>query len=205
MPYRSVTFAEGEYYHIYNRGSNQQPIFREAENYLFILRLLKEYARALTIGVIAYCLMPSHYHLLVRQDGPEPAGLLPQKLFNSYTKAFNKRFGRTGTLFEGRFKAIQVDRDAYLLHLCRYIHANPVKHAVVAAGDSLDDSAILNTLERWPYCNYPEWIGIRHGALVDRGFVQENFPSARDYQRFVLDYLKGLAGLPEGMETYLLE
>ncbi len=193
MPYRRIQFAADQYYHIYNRGSGRRPIVREEENYVFLLRRIKEHADALHVAVITYCLMPNHYHLLLRQDGQEPAGLLPQRVFNSYTKAFNKRYGASGTLFEGRFKAIHVDRDGYLLHLCRYIHANPVKHGLVP------------DLEQWPYSNYPEWIGARQGKLVDRVFVQEHFPQAGSYQRFVLDYLSGATRLPTGIEDYLLE
>jgi len=85
MPsYRRIQFAQGEYYHIYNRGSGRQPIFRETDNYLFVLRQVKGYVSELGIAVIAYCLMPNHYHLVVRQDGDLAAGSLAQRVFNSY-------------------------------------------------------------------------------------------------------------------------
>jgi putative transposase len=193
MPYRKVRFAQGQFYHIYNRGVAQQPIFREEENYWFLLRRVQKYASAFDIAVVAYCLMPNHYHFLLRQDDQISAGRLPQRVFNSYTKAFNKRYDRTGTLFEGPYKAIHVGQDRYLLHLCRYIHANPVKHGLVS------------DLEQWPYSNYLEWIGARNGKLVDRAFVREHFPVAGSYRQFVLDYLSGLDKLPAGIEAYLLE
>jgi REP element-mobilizing transposase RayT len=126
-----------------------------------------------------YCLLPNHYHLLVHQNGEHPAGLLPQRVFNSYTKAYNKRYDHSGTLFEGPYKALQIERDDHLLHLCRYIHANPVKHGLVSQ------------LEEWPYTNYPEWVGLRSGKLVDCAFVEAHFPSPADYQAFVHDYLVG--------------
>jgi putative transposase len=193
MPYRKVEFVQGHFYHIYNRGVGRQPIFREGENYLFLLRRVKQYASSLDVAVIAYCLMPNHYHFLLRQDGPQPAGWLPQRVFNSYTKAFNKRYGRTGTLLEGPYKAIHIDQESYLLHLCRYIHANPVRHGLVS------------DLAQWPYSNYLEWIGARNGKLVDRAFAREHFPVAESYRQFVLDYLGGLDKLPTGIEGYLLE
>jgi len=168
-------------------------MFREEENYLFLLRRVKKYASAFDITVVAYCLMPNHYHFLLRQDDQIPAGRLPQRVFNSYTKAFNKRYDRTGTLFEGPYKAIHVDQDRYLLHLCRYIHANPVKHGLVP------------DLEQWPYSNYLEWIGARNGKLVDRVFVRGYFPVTGIYRQFILDYLSGLDKLPTGIEEYLLE
>jgi REP element-mobilizing transposase RayT len=193
MPYRKVQFAQGQYYHVYNRGIEHQPIFREEENYEFLLRRIKEYASALHIAIIAYCLMSNHYHLLLRQDGDEPVGRLLQRVFNSYSKAFNKRYDRKGTLFEGPYRAIHVDRESYLLHVCRYIHANPVKHGWV------------DRLEQWPYSNYHEWIGVRAGTLVDRAFVQEHFEAGEDYARFVQQYLDGLVKLSGGVAAYLMD
>jgi len=96
-------FVEGHYYHIYNRGARRVSIFREQENYLFVLKKLKRYRRELRHCVIAYCLMPNHYHWLVRQDGREPVRLLPQRVFNSYGKAFNKRYDHGGTLVDRAF------------------------------------------------------------------------------------------------------
>jgi len=193
MPYRKVEFVQGHFYHIYNRGVGRQPIFREGENYLFLLRRVKQYASSLDVAVIAYCLMPNHYHFLLCQNGQQPAGRLLQRVFNSYTKAFNKRYGRTGTLLEGPYKAIHIDQESYLLHLCRYIHANPVRHGLVS------------DLAQWPYSNYLEWISARNGKLVDRAFAREHFPVAESYRGFVLDYLGGSDKLPTGIEGYLLE
>ena len=85
-----VTWLPGHYYHIYNRGARQKTIFPDAETYVFALRRIKEYSQVLSITIIAYCLLPNHYHFLVRQEDETPAGLLLQRVFNSYTKAYNK-------------------------------------------------------------------------------------------------------------------
>jgi hypothetical protein len=142
--------------------------------------------------MIAYCLLPNHYHFLVRQNGDETAGLLPQKIFNGYTKALNKRYSRTGTLFEGRYKAIHVDKEGYLLHLCRYIHANPIRHNLVTQ------------LNDWPFSNYLEWVKLRKGTLIDYELVQEHFSTPQQYIQFVESYLNGIHKLPDGIEPYLL-
>src|SRR3990172_7287537 len=164
MPYarkNTLIWQKGLYYHIYNRGARQLTIFREATNYLFVLSKIKAYSQAKRISVIAYSLLPNHYHFLLRQDGEEPAGDLPQFVFNSYSKAYNKKYAYRGTLFEGRFRAKVIQSRGHLLHLCRYIHANPVTHGMVA--DPRD----------WPYSNYLEWIEERSGLLVDRDFIKE--------------------------------
>ena len=193
MPYRKVQYAPGNYYHIYNRGIDRQPIFQEAENYAFLLRRIKQYARTFEISAIAYCLMQNHYHLLLRQDGDTPISTLMQRIFNSYTKAYNKHYGRQGTLFEGSYRAIHVDQERYLRHVCRYIHANPVRHGFVSQ------------VTDWPYSNYHEWIGAREGSLVDRAFVEERFATGAAYAAFVQAYVQGLSELPEGTQAYLIE
>jgi REP element-mobilizing transposase RayT len=176
---RRPQFAQGGYYHLYNRGAHRQSIFRQEGDYLSVLSRMRESADLYQIAIIAYCLMPNHYHFLVRQDGPHRAGQLAQSIFNGYSKAFNLRYGHTGTLFEGHYQAIRVERDAHLIHLCRYIHANPVKDGFALAP------------ELWPYSNYLEWIGQRNGELVDHGFVAQHFPQPQCYIAFVQDYLSG--------------
>lgn len=188
MPRRTTQFLPGHYYHLYNRGAGRASIVREEENYLYLLRLLKKVAAECQIAIIAYCLLPNHYHWLVRQDGDTSAELLPQRVFNSYTRAFNRRYGRSGTLFEGRFKVKPIESDVYLRHLCRYIHLNPVKHGIAAAPDL------------WPYSNYRDWIGKREGTLIDRDFVCAHFGSPQRYKAFVEDYS---AGLPEEMRWWM--
>lgn len=190
MPRKRPDHLPGHFYHFYNRGAHQLSIFRESANYLFVLRKVKHYCGMFDLSPIAYCLMPNHYHFLVRQDGEHPAGLLPRRVFNSYSKAYNKRYGHSGTLFEDNYKVIQVQHEGHLLHLCRYIHANPVKHGL--ADDAAD----------WPYSNYLEWIDQRPGTLVDRDFTRAHFPSPQTYQAFVEDYV-ATRRLPQQLEVHL--
>ena len=189
MPYArrdTVQWLPGHFYHIYNRGAHRLTIFREQENYHFVLGKMKKYMMQFDISVIAYVLLPNHYHLLLRQNSETPAGVLPQRIFNSYTKAFNRSYGHNGTLFEGRFKAVPVTEENYLLHLCRYIHANPVFHGVVGQ------------VEEWPYSNYPEWVGLRNGRIVDLAFVSTYFNGVDEYAEFVQEYIVHRKN-PEGL------
>ncbi len=150
----------------------------------------REILRRAAGAPIAYCLLPNHYHWLIQQVGEGPAGLLPQRVFNSYSKAYNKRYEHGGTLFEGNYRAVAVETESYLLQLCRYIHANPVIHDLV---DGVAD---------WPYSNYLEWVGERDGTLVDRDFVRAHFPTADGYREFVAVYLAERR-MPRELEGYL--
>jgi putative transposase len=179
MPQKRPDYLPNHFYHFYNRGAHKVSIFREPDNYFFVLGKMKKVLVEYKLALIAYCLMPNHYHFLLRQDGQHPASLLPQRVFNSYSKAYNKRYGHSGTLFEDHYKVRLVLENAHLLHLCRYIHGNPVKDGLVAdPGD-------------WPYSNYLEWTGQRNGSLYAPAFVHEHFPSPELYREFVFDDLHG--------------
>jgi hypothetical protein len=135
--------------------------------------------------------MPNHYHFLIY---PLEDGILSrfiQRLFNSYTQAFNKQQKRSGTLFEGRAESVLVATDEYILHLCRYIHLNPVSAKLVA--HPVD----------WPYSNYLEWVKKREGTLVDREFVNGFFQSSKDYENFVLSEIDPL--LDQRLRKYYLD
>ncbi len=176
MPYRGDVFAKDHFYHIFNRGAGKDILFFNAVNYEYLLRLVKRYHQKHNITVIAYCLMPNHYHFLLRQDSDEPLSKFINVLFNAYVQAVNQQQNRKGTLFEGRFRHVWIDRDEYLIHLCRYIHQNPVK------------AGLVTQPENWPYSNYLDWIGKRNGTLIDRSFVQEYFASAEEYRQFVHNF-----------------
>lgn len=178
MPLRSDEFFPESYYHVYNRGANREDIFLSEENYSYCLRLLQKYMSAYEVSIVASCLMPNHYHLLVRQDGNTPVSEFIQVVFNSYVQSFNTWYDRTGTLFEGRFKHLHVDSDSYILQVCRYIHLNPV------------EAGLVRMPEEWPHSNYQEWIGMRSTWKCDAEFVHQYFPTAKNYQEFVIDYMK---------------
>ena len=172
MPYRRAQFYQGGYYHLYNRGNNHQDIFFEHENYLYFLRQMRKYLKADVVEIIAYCLMPNHYHLMVFLKGEGLVELM-QPFLLSYTKAINERYNRVGSLFQGRFKAIRVDKEEYLLQLSRYTHLNPV-----VAG-------LVKQPEDWEFSSYRDFIGARNGTLVKPDVVLSYFQSRDKYRKFV--------------------
>ncbi len=205
MPRRSTPFVPDVYYHFYNRGNNRQAVFFEADNYLYFLGGVKKHLLPIA-RIVAYCLMPTHYHILARiknqasevfkasevsgREASLQVSRAMQKLLISYTKAINKRFQRVGTLFQGQFQARPVQSYSHLLNLCVYIHANPVKDGLVALP------------EDWIYSNYLEWLGQRKGTLVDREFLEEHFGSPAEYQELVMHYVK-TRYLPDDVGKYI--
>lgn len=193
MAKRKIEFVPGCYYHLYNRGAHRRSIFYTDEDYRAFLTRLKGHVGDCHISVIAYCLMPNHFHLLLRQDSERKAGLAVQFTCNGYTQWFNLRHQHEGTLFQGRYQSLLIDNDHYLRHLCVYIHSNPVKDGFALAP------------ELWPYSNYPEWIGQRPGALVDRNFIAAFFPGPETYASVVQSYLRHRRNLPQGLARLLAE
>ncbi len=138
----------GNYYHIYNRGNNRMDIFLESDNYYYFLRLYAKYIEPIA-ETYAWCLLKNHFHLLVRiKDKSEinnielrystiekPKIIDPSRqfshLFNAYTQAINKRYDRTGSLFETTFERKLVSSEKYFQQLVFYIHNNPVHHGLV--------------------------------------------------------------------------
>ena len=143
MSTRSTIFAEGEYYHIYNRGNSKQTIFHDAQDYEHFINLLSvlntesrmRLKRASNqslkedgvISIGAYCLMPNHFHILITQKKEYGISTFMQKVSTAYVMYYNKKYKRTGGLFEGKFKSKYVEGDTYMKYLFSYIHLNPLK------------------------------------------------------------------------------
>lgn len=171
MPRRQA-LQSGHYYHLYNRGNNRQKIFFERENYLYFLKKFRYFVAAKTVHVVAYCLMPNHYHLLIylREENLSAA---MHRFTMSYTNAINRRYSRCGSLFQGRFQLIHIDSDEYLLNLTRYIHLNPVK------------SGLVKRPEGWEFSSYHEYVDLRQGTLPQPQYVLPQVGSAEAYRQFV--------------------
>ena len=125
----------GAVYHVTSRGDRREPIYRDDEDRSRQLDVLAQAMDRFDARVLAYCQMGNHFHLVLHTRQANLSRLM-RHVNGVYTQAFNQRHGLVGHLFQGRFKAILVDRDAYLLALCRYVERNPVAAGVVAeAGD----------------------------------------------------------------------
>ena len=122
----------GAYYHVINRGNNQEKIFLNDRDREKFIEYLEKASERYSIVIHTYCLMSNHFHLLVETAEPN-LSVAMQWINVSYATYFNRKRGRHGHLFQGRFKAILIDADKYLKHLSRYIHLNPVRAKMVSA------------------------------------------------------------------------
>jgi len=175
MPYRKDPSYENEYYHIYNRGNNYEDIFFEEKNYSFFLSRLSKYFLD-QIDIAAFCLMPNHYHLLVKinETGSLEKGM--QKFIVSYSKAINTKYGRVGHLFQSRYKSKLIPGNDYLLHLSRYIHLNPVR------------AKLVSKPEEWKHSSYRHFIGLENISYVKSEIILEQIGGFEKYKQFTLDY-----------------
>lgn len=117
----------GALFHVIARGNQKQKVFLDDGDRIRYLRFLGEPLEARSIRLWAYCLMPNHVHLLIEQVGNYPLSRFMQRLQSAYTTFFNRKHERVGHLFQGRYKAILVEAESYLLELVRYIHLNPLR------------------------------------------------------------------------------
>ena len=131
MPRRTRMYLPDHPYHIVQRGNNREACFIEPENYPFYLELWKECAQRCEVKVHAYCLMTNHVHFLVTPKQSDSISRATRVIGSRYAYYFNKRYGRTGTLWEGRHKSSLVQSDRYFLACSRYIELNPVVAGMV--------------------------------------------------------------------------
>ena len=184
MPGRSIPLVTNQIYHVINRGVASQPIFYHQRDYAraletilyyqqqnpplrysFFLRLPAQQKRnlltkpigkgKLLVEIIAYCLMPNHLHLLLKQLEENGISIFMSNLTNSYTRFFNTKRKRKGPLFQGKFKAVRIETDGQLVHVSRYIHLNPYTSFVLKS---------LEELESYPYSSLPEYLGSKKEA-----------------------------------------
>lgn len=120
-------------YHVINRGNQKQSIFLQDADFTKNLQLLKHYKRKLSLRLFGYCLMPNHVHLIVHLKEPEKLGYFMQALTQVYTVWFNKKYKKSGHLWQGRFKSMVVQEDEYLLQCVYYIETNPVRANIIGS------------------------------------------------------------------------
>lgn len=211
MPARNTLkiYIENGFYHIYNRGVEKRIIFEDEQDYKVFLRYIKEVLSPLDeqetntkfimqglslqsirrpvksyyekVEMLAYCLMPNHFHFLVKQHDKVSLEGLMRSLMTRYSMYFNKKYDRVGSLFQGRYKAVLIENEQYLLHLSRYIHLNPAEYTQDLVG---------------AHSSYADYLGIRNTKWVNaeellsffNQRVLPDFKKINSYRDFVEKY-----------------
>lgn len=207
MPVRKIPLISGQYYHLYNRGINKQPIFLQLKDYKRALDILYFYSFATLklrfskfvllsqeekdlfwerlrkennkfVEIVSFCLMPNHFHFLLLQIQDNGISKFMANFQNSYTRYFNTRHKKIGPILQGQCKAVRVEDDDQLLHLSRYIHLNPYSSFVVKT---------LEDLELYPWSSLQEYIGKVSGEICKKDIILSHFKSSEAYKAFVFD------------------
>lgn len=144
-------------HHVIQRGNNGQPIFSQAADYQFMCDLLFENARKFDVAVHAYVLMENHFHLLATPANNQGLALLLQSLGRSYVRYYNRASGRSGTLWEGRYRSTILQAEKYLLPCMVYMDLNPVRNGPVVPGGQAAD---------YPWSSHLHYIGRRSDRIV---------------------------------------
>lgn len=210
---RGTIFANGEIYHIYNLGVERRPVFTNKRDYdralltmnfyrfkkvspslgkvlnldskrrnFFWSQLFNKGEKA--VDILGYCLMPNHFHFLLRQLLDDGIVNFISNFSNSYTRYFNEKNKRIGPLSQGAFKAVRIEDNEQFIHVLRYIHINPVVSSVIKEED----------LENYPYCSLSEYLGKREG-FCNKELAEGHFSSIDQLKNFTfnqIDYGKRL-------------
>jgi putative transposase len=172
-----MKFETGKYYHLYNRSNNKEIVFHEKENYPYFLQQYQEFVSQY-FTTFAYCLMPTHFHFLVKVDNEsEEVNTAIGRWLSSYTKAINKRYERQGSLFQPHTKAKNIDDESYLLTLITYIHQNPVR------------AGLVNHCSKWEHSSYQTYIGLNENRFVDTSLLLHYFKSKESYAKYADELL----------------
>lgn len=185
-------YVENCHYHIYNRGVEKRNIFLDDQDYKVFLYLLKYFLSPIKdkqhplksipnikivrprplsnlygeVELLAYCLMPNHFHLLLKQVTRDGMKKLMLKLTTTYSMYFNKRYNRVGYLFQGNYKAVMVTKDEYLLNLSRYIHLNPTELTGVAPVN-------------YKYSSYSNYLGMKKSNWLKPDLILKFFDRSK--------------------------
>lgn len=212
-----------EIYHVLNRGVDKRKIFLDNRDYfrfvhnLFELnnqersntnsyifqqhpscdiasRKIEKKARKLLVKILAFCLMPNHYHILLSPLVKDGIPIFMRKINMAFAKYFNLKYERVGTLFQGRYKSVHVTSDAHFIHLPYYIHCNPLDMFAPEWRDKKLNNAkkAIEFLESYRWSSHLDYLG------------RKNFPSVTD-RRFLLEYFEGEEGYRRSLNGWLEE
>lgn len=196
MPRRKTYFSTGEFYHLFNRSLFRKPIFTQKRDLDIFMQQLQYYVQEKPpikfsyyrqkpqrynlddkrlVAIISYCLMPTHFHMAVRQEKERGIQIFMQRLLNSFSHFYQIRHKSSGPLFESSFKSVHIETEGQLMHISRYHHLNPVTAHLVENPDDY----IYSSYQHYQSESCPLWL--------DPSYVLANFLNIKSYNKYVTD------------------
>jgi len=213
--FRKIVFRNEQIYHVFNRGVERRTVFtnrKELERAKQLIKfyrhkdipirfsqvmnqpeeiknkiLEKLYRTNQQVDIISYCLMPNHFHFILKQNTENGVARFISNFTNAYTKYFNTKHKRIGPLFQGIFKALIVETDEQLIHLSRYIHLNPVSSSIIKE----------DQLTIYPYSSLMEYLLLSNDEISKTDVVLSMFKTSEKYRDFVINQLEYAKRLDE--------
>lgn len=208
MPYRKLIFTSGEIYHIFNRSIAGQPIFKGLKDYERIIDVINFYrfekqplryshfrrladplrdqyiklhfSKDPMLEILAFCIMPNHFHFLIKPKSNRSISDFMRNIQNSYSKYYNTKYQRTGSLFQFMFKAVRVETDEQLLHVSRYIHLNPVTAYLID----------IEGLQKYLWSSFSDYSDSVARPFIDASTILAFFKSSKKYREFVFNQVE---------------
>jgi putative transposase len=142
-------------YHLINRGNGRQEVFHKDKDYSAFVELLKEAKSRYPVKIFGYCLMPNHFHMVVKPERGEELSKWMQWIMTSHVRRYHKHYGSSGHIWQGRYKSFLIQEDVYLLMVLRYIEGNPVR------------AGLVNSAKEWTWSSHRERLEERGRILLD--------------------------------------
>lgn len=209
MPYRRTPLVTNEIYHVFNRSIARQQIFLNNGNYQRALDCIDFYRfekpglrfshynrlpdleksdffknlklKDKRIKIYAYCLMPNHFHFVIKQLKEKGITNFISNIQESYAKYFNLKSGRTGALFQSMFKVARIETQEQFIHVVRYVHLNPLTSFLIKE---------FSELETYPWCSFAEYMGSTSEGIVDKEEILHHFSYKGKLKKFTLDQME---------------
>jgi len=213
-------FINDHIYHVYNRGVDKRNIFLDDEDYFRFIHNLFEFndtkpaqniyykrpdfqsyevglrkiePRKLLVEILAFCLMPNHFHLLLKQKKEGGITKFMRKIGTGYTNYFNQKYARSGVLFQGKFKAVLIEKETHLIYIPHYIHTNPLDliDSDWQQNGFLDLDKAWKFLEEYRWSSFSDYIGKKNfPSITQRDFLLEIFGGTKLYKKDILSVIK---------------
>ncbi len=217
MSIRKISFVEGEFYHIYNRGNDKRLIFHDNQDYRYfislmfianseesfnIVRLMRNANFSIyrapidqsLVSIGSYVLMPNHFHILITQKKEDGISKFMQKVGTGYAMYYNKKYKHSGSIFEGKFKSRHLNTDKYLKYIFSYIHLNPVKFIDKSWKERgiKDTSKVLNFLNNYEYSSFIDYtlsFSREESVILSPEYFPNYFPNESHFYKEILGWL----------------